>query len=273
MNGVGKFIDNLKEREWNYFLPDGHTFCRGNYKNGKKCGEWIFFEKNKICAIGKFINGLKDGDWQFLYPSGQMIGVGKYVKGCRDGNWVGFYENGAIRTTQMYNNGKKEGNWIAYYDNGIIQTQGGHTESGLAEGRKDGIWKWFYYNGNIKMVGNYGCNVKIKEWTSYYENGNIKEKYIFDFDDFMVEEYMLFSEKGNSIQKDIYGRFGDNSCMSLDAVFPDPFKVYDVVEKRVQIRDSKNKKNNDSVSDGFNACSACQNPVPCGCNWSIEQNT
>ena len=66
---------------------------QGNYKNGKKEGEWVSYDDN-----------------------GQLLGKGSFKNGKRDGEWA-YYHDGQLWNKGNYKNGKKEGEWVKYHDN------------------------------------------------------------------------------------------------------------------------------------------------------------
>ena len=72
---------------------------QGNYKRGKKEGEWVSYDDN-----------------------GQLSGKGSFKNGKRDGEWV-YYHDKQLWSKGSYKNGKKEGEWIAYHDNGTVKEE------------------------------------------------------------------------------------------------------------------------------------------------------
>lgn len=57
-----------------------------------------------------------------------------------------------------------------YFKNGDLISKGAFNQ-----GYYDGIWKRYYENGKLKSLAVY-ANGKEKEFTSYYDNGNVKSK-------------------------------------------------------------------------------------------------
>ena len=228
MKSKGKTIDKLKEGEWTYFNPDGTTFCRGKYKKGEKIGEWVFFEKNRLCEKGIFINDLKEGNWEFLYSSGKRLGVGKYVSGKRDGDWIAYYEDGKIRTKQFYINGNKEGKW-----------------------------EWYNINGKLEILGEYLNNKETENWKYLGKNGIFKEA---TFDS------IFFDLTINNLESEHSG-LGLNNYVTH---YLFPFKGSNIVTK-VKQKKIEDKVKRNSIIDENRTCPACQNSIPCGCNWSDEQ--
>ena len=54
---------------------------QGNYKNGKKEGEWVSYDDNgQLSGKGSFKNGKRDGEW-FYYHDKQLWSKGSYKNG------------------------------------------------------------------------------------------------------------------------------------------------------------------------------------------------
>ena len=76
---------------------------QGNYKRGKKEGEWVSYDDN-----------------------GQLSGKGSFKNGKRDGAWV-YYHDGQLWSKGSYKNGKKEGEWVYYDSDGTVDKEGTGT--------------------------------------------------------------------------------------------------------------------------------------------------
>lgn len=98
----GEFIDGLKEGPW--FMELQYYREEGNYKAGKRDGEWkhYFTENGKLRFVGKFIDGTPDGMQVFYYPNGKKRQEGKYSGGMREGDWLFYDENGFLFLTITY---------------------------------------------------------------------------------------------------------------------------------------------------------------------------
>ena len=73
----------------------GEDRVRGNYKDGKREGRWVFLHKNgKDSEKGEYINGNKNSEWRKWYDNGILASSGKYVDGMKEGLWKFWHNNG-----------------------------------------------------------------------------------------------------------------------------------------------------------------------------------
>ena len=79
----------------------------GDFKNGTRIGEWLFFHENgQLHLVGKYKDGKKDGLWKSYHKNGQLWTKGKYKNGNRHGKWEWYNDNGQFIEENYYNNGK-----------------------------------------------------------------------------------------------------------------------------------------------------------------------
>ena len=90
-----------------YFL-NGNLYSKGEIKNHKENGAWIFWHANgKKAREGEFIDGKPNGMHQYWYESGQLKSNGNWKNGLYEGKWEMYDENGTVKTIQYYKDGKR----------------------------------------------------------------------------------------------------------------------------------------------------------------------
>lgn len=107
----GEFLYGEKEGFWIYDSGDSRE--EGNYKGGKKDGEWkeyyvvngVFDKNSRTSFIGKFVDGYPDGKHIYYFPNGKKKLEGKYVTGVKEGEWHRYNEDGLLILTILYENG------------------------------------------------------------------------------------------------------------------------------------------------------------------------
>lgn len=107
----GEFVDG--EREGTWFFDSGDSHEEGNYKAGKKDGEWkeyylvngVFDKNSELSFIGKFVDGFPDGKHVYYHPNGKKKLEGRYTTGLQDGEWHRYNEDGLPVLTILYQNG------------------------------------------------------------------------------------------------------------------------------------------------------------------------
>jgi antitoxin component YwqK of YwqJK toxin-antitoxin module len=94
-NGIkkteGQFKNGKKDGEWTSRFLDGQKEYEVSYKDGKREGVWTSWYKNgQVSEEGNYTNGLRNGSWSFWFKDGKKDKVGYYKSGKRDGNWTTY---------------------------------------------------------------------------------------------------------------------------------------------------------------------------------------
>ena len=59
--------------------------------------------------IGNYKNGIRDGNWMYWYENGMKRLEGTYLNGFKNGLWTRYYENGVIASKYVYDNSANDG--------------------------------------------------------------------------------------------------------------------------------------------------------------------
>ena len=194
----GYYIDSKKEGNWVTFLSSNLMFKLETWKNGKKDGLSLQFDrKSKLTGMENYRDDKLNGLCIYYLPASDFPQKEmSYNMGKLEGLYRIFYENGKIqeesyykdnlksgpsrwynkagRMIAMYNyaKGQFEGLQKTYFENDTIQ-----SVSNYADNLLNGEYKEFYRNGKMKMAGVYVNGLKEGNWIEYDENG-IKAKTI-----------------------------------------------------------------------------------------------
>ncbi len=191
---VGEGILDEKGRQqgiWKEFHTTGELRATGEYKDGKKIGEWKFYHVNgKMEQKGKYdAKGKAQGTWKWFYETGnllreenyldnkldgkmieysdtgQVITRGEYLDGQQEGPW--FYQLGDYREEGVYKSDRREGEWKHYYNsNGRVRFEGKYVD-----GNADGKHSYYYSNGKLQQEGKYTMGAKDGDWEFRDETG------------------------------------------------------------------------------------------------------
>jgi hypothetical protein len=94
---------------------------KGEFKNGKREGIWIWENKNgQLNTKGNYKNGKEEGTWSTYYDRGHLSDKGDYKDGRKEGVWVSYWNETQLMSKGDYKNGKKEGSWVSYSNNGTL---------------------------------------------------------------------------------------------------------------------------------------------------------
>lgn len=94
--------DKEKIKELKYY-PNGNKEYEGEYKNGKKHGEWIYWYKNGfVWSEGEFYEDKSDGIRKVYHENGQLYYEGEYDEGKQISKWTFYDENGNRIKVETY---------------------------------------------------------------------------------------------------------------------------------------------------------------------------
>ena len=179
---TGTYLYDLAEGTHKEYSPEGKITGAKIYKEGNLIGEglideagnqqgaWVeYHPSGKLKAKGNYENGIKIGDWIFYHPNGVIEQKGLYdKKGHAQGLWRWFYDSGKQLREENYLNGKREGSLIEWSDTGAVVTKGEYVEA-----QKQG--KWFYQIQDYREEGVYKDDQKDGPWESYYvDNSQVR---------------------------------------------------------------------------------------------------
>jgi len=196
---VGNYVNGLKEGHWVYYLCDGSKQYEGDYTKGIKTGKWInydlcnthFLSNLKSLCMWIDDNGLSDKD---IYSTGLYEAV-NYVNG-KKGDTLYYYDK-ATKTLQYFR--YPDGSFV--YNNGQPLTKGseesGHIIVYFRSGKiaSDTKYKSVKNPADITVYfERYG------EATTYYSNGQVKSKGVFDQGQ-GVGEWIYYDASGKVTQK------------------------------------------------------------------------
>ena len=224
----GKYIEYYK---------NGKIKLQGNYKEGRRNGEFKTFLKNSksagsvIYKDGKIIKSTliksmkENASFSILtninynsnsheivtdeFPNGLLKQYFTFNKNeLLDGESRQYYEEGEIKSVSPFKNNVANGTFISYYQNGNIKEK--HT---YKDGNEEGEGIFYYENGKLEEKY-FMKNGKLDgEAINYFEDGKIKNKAIFKDGVTLEEEVYKDNEvrkntfkNGEIVKQDIYSK-------------------------------------------------------------------
>ncbi len=215
-------------KEFATFHDNGRLKEKGKTRNGKRDGEWNFYDKNGditnviVYDFGKEISSnipQKMNELIEYHPNGRIKIKGNTLDGEKDGIFTYYNPKGKIIKSVLFSNGTlikdddfsaanqikklKEGEHIAYHKNGRIKETGKYLN-----GKKQGEWRKYdkkgittlvtiFENGNLIFEQNPNT---IEQFISYHTNGRIKEQGMKRGGE-RDGEWVLFSKRGKLLRK------------------------------------------------------------------------
>jgi len=168
--------------------PGGKIAVKGRYSDGKKSGEWKYYdEKQHLRKTETYVNGLLEG-WQRTYhENGKVASETFYAQGLREAEHRQKDNEGRLLVEGKYAKDKKQGSWQYYFEGApgqralIMEGQVRRTvpaplrlrkEETYLDGRLHGMYVEYDKN-NVKLVeGVYEKGLRqgeFREWGKDYQ--------------------------------------------------------------------------------------------------------
>ena len=196
-------VDNI-----NYKLDTTHTLGKVEFENGLLR---IYFIFNK--------NGLLDGNSIEYYEEGNIESIVPYKNNLVEGLIIRYYENGNIKEEVNYKNDKMNGEAKSYDENGKLNGRTIFKDDIKLEEevhKENEILKNTFKNGEVVKQDICSLNGTLKErrvlngnemeYSSFYENGNVKQK-ILTKDKVIIKE-QLYARNGNIMLNSFFSMDG-----------------------------------------------------------------
>lgn len=134
--------------------PEGFISEMGHIVNGKKEGQWIYYDKNNnITKSENYINGVLNGAVVDL-RNGRVQSVTHYLGGELDGRYIKYAGNSPEEIAE-YKNGELHGKYQKFNRRNLIQ------EVDFKHGVQDGYMRYYDEDGNITMEYVYENGEKV----------------------------------------------------------------------------------------------------------------
>ncbi len=198
--GQGPRLGPRKTGRWRYYSEtDGTLLSEGDYREGRKTGEWTtYYPSGKVASCGTYTEDEPNGVWIYYHPNGNVASSGSFVAGRKDGYWVSFddsghktseahftegngyyreyYSSGKLKVGGKITDNKREGEWLFYREDGTLEGRCVYTGN---RGRYTG----FYPNGALQTRGDMEGDKKMGSWEIFDATGKLTGYYRPYYDD------------------------------------------------------------------------------------------
>ena len=211
-DGEWKLYDNRGELEIITVYDQGKIIRQDRPQQIEKVAE--YHDNGRIKAQGFIKDGQKDGVWKLYSSRGKLVKSVTYANGkiirdegsskkdtlekLREGAYMTFHDNGRVQEKGNFEKNKKTGEWREYDDRGTITAI------------------TIYEKGQVLFTQNPNM---VKSYTSYHNNGRIKEQGMLK-GTVRNGEWRLYGKRGKLLRKTNYyqGKIVDqNSTRIIDS--------------------------------------------------------
>ncbi|GAB2994847.1 hypothetical protein GCM10027284_11810 [Cyclobacterium sediminis] len=175
---VGPYKEYYGNQSRSGYANPKQVKTEGNYINGKKTGEWVFYYDNGKKAVEiNYEEGLKVGPYKEYDPFDQLVVEANYTNNQPDGEFKRFSPNGRIQESGEYNSGRRVGKWTSYFPNtNIVESVKLYDKSG----HKTGTWTYFYENKRTARVERYENDIPVGKWEEFFTDKSLSKQVIYD---------------------------------------------------------------------------------------------
>lgn len=158
------------------YYPIGVKRAEGELVNGKKEGEWKFFDREGGWLREKYMYaaGEANGESTIYFANGKVSVKCEFKNDERHGYFKSFYNNGQMYQEGWYQSGKQEGEWIQYNYKGVIVAKNYYIQDEL-------FGNQYYYDAKGKL---WESSYLQDDWlrrTAYYDSlGAVTYQYAYD---------------------------------------------------------------------------------------------
>ena len=158
------------------YHENGQKSIETSFLEGKLDGQYSEWYDNGQLKIQSSYSGGELSDTLVEYfHSGQIQKKCNYSHGVHDGYYKEFWENGNSKVTGHYSEGEKNGEFLNLNDEGGIIERSNFVNDSL-----DGVYEKFWEADILKFSGYYSIGKAINEHRSYFANGHLKERTLYD---------------------------------------------------------------------------------------------
>ena len=226
--------------------PKDQPRYSGQFDHGKPIGVFFYYyETGEKSSQVEHIEG-KGSDAShatFFHKNGTIMGEGDYQNGVKNGTWK-FFDNQAILSSEEpYKNGKIDGLMKVYHQNGKLA-----AEIPYVDGLKNGPFKEYAPSGDVLIEGTYADNTFDGEYKQYFEGGQI----------YMEGKYRAAVKDG------LWMYYADDGRVKAQQVYNKGKLVKDKIEEGFEIKEFKEKLEEDDIIDEDKAVDDFMNGRPVG---------
>lgn len=157
-----------------YFSPLGLKVYDGQFTNGIKEGDWVYYHGNgNVQQKVRYKNGLEEGPMERYFVDGKLDYKGTYKNGKIEGYYLSYYRNGKVYCHGWYKDGLQTGKWLYYYPDGKIS-----KETWFLNDRVHGRTDHYSFNG-------------YKSRSEFYQHGYLTGIAMYNKDGEKYHEQML----------------------------------------------------------------------------------
>ena len=233
----GHTKEGKRDGEFKTFLKNGKSAGSVIYKDGKIIKSTLIkamknnasfppvdninYKLDTTHTLGKveFENGLLDGNSIEYYEEGNIESIVPYKNNVVEGLVITYYENGNIKEEVNYKNDNMNGEAKSYDENGKLNGRTIFKDDIKLEEevhKENEILKNTFKNGEVVKQDICSPNGTLKErrvlngnemeYSSFYENGNVKQK-ILTKDKVIIKE-QLYARNGNIMLNSFFSMDG-----------------------------------------------------------------
>lgn len=190
-----------KQGFWSKNYENGKKRFEGNFHNNQPAGLFKYWHENgNLKAEMTYFNEGHQCKVSLYNANGKHVADGFYFDQVKDSLWRYFDDNTGIRVSEeFYRKDIPHGKWIIFYSDGKTPSEIINYE----KGKKEGEQFTYFENGNLKQKWTCKKSVVVGEIVYYHPNGKVRGEGQYDNGE-QVGVWTYYDENGKITVKDYY---------------------------------------------------------------------
>jgi len=243
---IGYYSNGIQDSLWQWFNEAGHLVAIGNYRKGLPHGIWLdYFDDGTIRDSGSYSEGRMNGLWKYWYENGNLALLSNFIRNLQQGIQTDYYESGQLKSVGKMDKGKMIGDWKMYYSTGRLAEEDEFINGDKLiiknlwdlDGKQivkngNGFYKSYLETGEVLLSGNVENGIRVDIWSTFYKNGNLQTKGIYEND-----IYRILNCWDSNMKLIVKNGFG-----TYRSYYPDERAVFEKGKIKNGYRDKQDKK-------------------------------
>lgn len=211
-------FDGELDGTWTSYTSKKQRYETGNFRKGKKIGEWLTYFPNlaRPEIKAQYVDGLLEGEFKQYNPWAEMIIKTNYSKGALNGLWIKYDQQNVVEKGYFVE-GKRDSTW-AYYEFGTFAS----IREFYNKGKRKGIWTTYHSNKRKASRVTYENDKPVGIGRTWHTNKQLasETRYRLGLPDSTYIEYFkggeiaVTGEWGLGLKKGTWKYFHENSLIA-----------------------------------------------------------
>lgn len=179
---------NMIPTEYRFFDSQGKMISKSGDKNGNFSVKG-YFPSGELNYEGQYKKGKRSGEWKTFFRNGAIKNICQYAEGSLEGESIDYFKSGGKKEIYTYKNDELNGYFQEFYVHGKKKAEGN-----FLNGNREQMWVWYYPDGTKETEQYYLRGELRGTSTEYKEDGKIVS--VFEYKNAVTDQLTFYNSKG-----------------------------------------------------------------------------